>query len=553
MGYDDVIPLLGDFGRYQKRIYLLLCLPAIICAFHKLANVFLQAKPDYRCQLPGELSNASFFLTPEVLNISYPYDEITKHSKCFMLVDGEKTSCSAYIYDHTKYKTSAAMEWNMVCERAYMRATSDALFMVGVMLGSIGFGELSDRYGRKLIFFISLVIQVIFGLLAAVAPEFWSFTITRLVVGATTSGVFLVAYVIAMEMVGPSKRLVAGVICQMFFSMGYMLTALFAYYISDWRLLQMALTIPGLFFFSYWWLIPESTRWLLSNNRVTEAKSLIHKAAKVNKVTIVDEQLDRLLIDDYAKAADPKEKRARIYDVFKHPNLRKRALIIFFDWFANSITYYGLSWNTSNLGGNDYLNFVVSGAVEIPAYTFLLLTLNRWGRKSILCGSMVCAGVSLLLTMLVPQDLDWLVVTLAMIGKLSITASYGTVYIFSVEQFPTVIRNAGLGASSSAARMGSILAPVINILSEVWKPFPLIIFGALALSGGCLSLLLPETLNKKLPETIADGEQFGLTDPVIIKEEEPLNKIDSDNLEEKKDVLNGQEGAQNGSLPHQEV
>lgn len=67
MTYDEVIPLLGDFGRYghnlsnyhnlpqfltffryQKRIYFLLCLPAILCAFHKLGNVFLVAKADYR-------------------------------------------------------------------------------------------------------------------------------------------------------------------------------------------------------------------------------------------------------------------------------------------------------------------------------------------------------------------------------------------------------------------------------------------------------------------------------------------------------------------------
>lgn len=84
----------------------------------------------------------------------------------------------------------------MVCGRAYLKATGDAIFMIGVMLGSIGFGELSDRYGRKLIFFMSLVLQVIFGFLAAFAPEFWTFTAARFVVGATTSGVFLVAYVI---------------------------------------------------------------------------------------------------------------------------------------------------------------------------------------------------------------------------------------------------------------------------------------------------------------------------------------------------------------------
>lgn len=52
------------------------------------------------------------------------------------------------------------------------------------------------RYGRKITFFISLVIQLVFGIIAAFAPEYWTFTIARAIVGATTSGVFLVAYVI---------------------------------------------------------------------------------------------------------------------------------------------------------------------------------------------------------------------------------------------------------------------------------------------------------------------------------------------------------------------
>lgn len=49
--------------------------------------------------------------------------------------------------------------------------------------------------------------------------------------------------------------------------------------------------------------------------------------------------------------------------------------------------------NTNNLGGNDLLNFVISGAVELPAYTFLIFTLNRWGRKTILCSSMLTVSV----------------------------------------------------------------------------------------------------------------------------------------------------------------
>lgn len=73
--------------------------------------------------------------------------------------------------------------------------------------------------------------------------------------------------------------------------------------------------------------------------------------------------------------------------------------------FVNSATYYGLSWNTGNLGGNEYINFLISGLVEIPAYTFLLLTLNRWGRKMILCGSMAVAGLALLSNVFVPAGM----------------------------------------------------------------------------------------------------------------------------------------------------
>lgn len=103
----------------------------------------------------------------------------------------------------------------------------------------------------------------------------------------------------------------------------------------------------------------------------------------------------------------------------------------------------------------------------------------------------------------------WLIVTLAMVSKFAITASYGTIYIFSVEQFPTIIRNAGLGAGSTSARVGSVLAPIINIMAEFWTPLPLIVYGCLTLAAGCLSLVLPETLNQELPETIEDGENFG--------------------------------------------
>ncbi|XP_066151542.1 organic cation transporter protein-like [Euwallacea fornicatus] len=533
MSYDDVIPLLGDFGRYQKKIYFLLCLPAILCAFHKFGNVFLIAEPDSRCKLPYEFPNSSYYINATEWEKWFHYNKTSQKTSSHCLIDLSSTPdapmqrCEEFIYDYSIYGYTAVTEWNLNCGKEFLIAIGNSLFMFGVMFGSIGFGELSDRWGRKKTFFLSLVVQVVFGTIAAFAPEFWTFTIARAVVGATTSGVFLVAYVIGLEMVGSSKRMVAGTVCQIFFSFGYMLVAVFAIYINDWRILQFTLTVPGLIFLTYWWLIPESARWLVSKNRLEEAKMCIQAAAKYNKVDISDKTLDQLLKPS-ENSSSKEEAKPSIFNIFKYPNLRNRSLIIFFDWFANNITYYGLSWNTNNLGGDPYLNFVISGAVEIPAYIFLLLTLNKWGRKNVMSGCMILAGTALLLTIIVPQNLRWLTVTLAMLGKLAITASYGAVYIFSTEQFPTVVRNAGLGAGSTCARVGSIITPYVNITTHIWKPLPLLIFGALAFLGGLMSLILPETLNRKLPETFEEGEAFGKKELHLAINSEELMKVNID-------------------------
>ena len=60
-----------------------------------------------------------------------------------------------------------------------------------------------------------------------------------------------------------------------------------------------------------------------------------------------------------------------------------------------------------------------------------------------------------------------------------------------------------------SARISGTLAPVILLLGKFWEPLPLVIFGTSAVVAGALTLLLPETLNQPLPETIEEGEIFG--------------------------------------------
>lgn len=530
MAYDDILEMLGQFGRYQRRIFLLLCLPAISCALHKLSGVFLQAKVAHRCRMPQEADNSSYWAVNDSLSsMIYPWDPLHQsRSTCLMYkanytdsyfqagvpANGTVHCDDGWIYDSSNYESTTLTEWDLVCDKAWLKATSDAALMIGVMLGSIIFGDLSDRVGRKPIFFLSLVLQVLFGILVSMSPNYYSFIFSRMIVGSTTSGVYLVAYVIAMEMVGPKKRMLAGVIFQSFFTIGFIMTAGFAYFLRDWRTLQISLTLPGIAFFTYWWFIPESVRWLLTKGRWEEAKTNLRAVAAENNKSLPESVLEGLCheIENEKKKESDSQEKPSLLDLFKYPNLRKKSLVIFFLWFVNAGTYYGLSWNTSDLGGNEYINFVISGVVEIPAYAILIFTLDKWGRKGVLCGSMIIAGFCLLSSSFIPTDINWFKITLAMVGKLAITASYGTVYILTAEQFPTVIRNVGLGAASTFARIGGILAPYVNIMAEIWSPLPLIVFGVMALVSGTSALILPETLNKTLPETIEDGENFGKKD-----------------------------------------
>ena len=57
----------------------------------------------------------------------------------------------------------------------------------------------------------------------------------------------------ALELVGTSKRVAAGMGIQTFFTVGYAVVGLLAYLIRDWHVLQLTLSLPGVFFLSYYW------------------------------------------------------------------------------------------------------------------------------------------------------------------------------------------------------------------------------------------------------------------------------------------------------------
>jgi hypothetical protein len=57
-------------------------------------------------------------------------------------------------------------------------------------------------------------------------------------------------------------------------------------------------------------------------------------------------------------------------DLLRNPNIRKKFLILAFDWVANAVVYNGLSYNTTNLGVSDYLAFFISKYYSYQCISF---------------------------------------------------------------------------------------------------------------------------------------------------------------------------------------
>lgn len=74
---------------------------------------------------------------------------------------------------------------------------------------------------------------------------------------------------------------------------------------------------------------------------------------------------------------------------------------------------------------------------------------------------------------------------------------------------PTLMRSGGVGAFSTFSRFGALLAPFVPLLKFIFDFLPLLVFGIVAFIAGILAKFLPETLGRKLPDTIEEAESIG--------------------------------------------
>ncbi|XP_030851380.1 organic cation transporter protein [Strongylocentrotus purpuratus] len=534
MKFDDIMITIGEFGRYQRRTYNLCCLFAFLTAFHLLASVFITGSADHWCKIPEwdevNCTEWGYNTTEECQelkrsigipsNISetgdVTYAQCSRYNLSGIdyfrpdldLSGRDVVSCDAgWVYDRSVFQSSIVIDFDLVCGSSYLTSVSQSLYFLGVLIGSLVFGHISDIFGRQKSLFFSCGFILVTGTAVAFSPNVWVYAILYLLVGAAMYGTLISSFVLGTEMVGPSKRYLAGMIIELYFSVGYMLLAAIAYLIRNWRHLQLFISLISLAYFMLYPFLPESARWLMAKKKLEPAEKIIRKAAKVNRVKLPD-----ILFEEREfmnKSGGNTGRQPNVFDLFRTPRLRRNTLNLIFNWIVNTLVYYGLSLSTDSLGVDIYLAFFVSGAVEIPAYTSVLFGIEYFGRRPMIVSYMIAGGIACLATIFIPAGPGR--VAVAMIGKFGIAGSFAIAYLYPAEIFPTPIRAAGLGMCAMASRVAGMISPLIILLGDYWKPLPFLIFGISSILAGILALFLPETKGRRVPETIEEGENFGRT------------------------------------------
>lgn len=158
-----------------------------------------------------------------------------------------------YDYNRSMIRNSIITEFNLICGKERLVDLTQVTLMLGVLLGNIIFGLAADKYGRKKILMICIFVQSICGILSGWSPWFVGFLITRFVLAIANGGTMITSFVMCMEVVGGKWRTIVPILYQIPFGIGNTLMAGFAYYLRDWRHLQLTLSgISGLYIFYLW-------------------------------------------------------------------------------------------------------------------------------------------------------------------------------------------------------------------------------------------------------------------------------------------------------------
>lgn len=531
MAFQDLLDQVGSLGRFQILQMIFILISNFMASPHSLLENFTAAIPSHRCWVPildndTVSDNESGILSKEdLLRVSIPLDSNLRPDKCHRFVQPQwhllhlngtvsnvtetdiEPCVDGWVYDQSTSLTIVT-EWNLVCDSQSLDSMAKFSFLSGTLVGNILCGHLTDRFGRRLVFIYALLQMAVSESCAAFAPTFLIYCILRFLAGISTSGVTTNGTLLMIEWTKPEFQAMTTTLLVCAAGVGQMTLAGLAFTVQNWHHLQLMMSLPIFFLLVPTRWMSESARWLIATNKLQRSLKELRRVAHINgrksSGDILTIEVVRTTMKEELEASQTK---SSLWDLFRTPILRKRICLLSFVRFLTWISVFGLLVNLQHLRTNVFLLQGLFGIVAIPANLLGMVLLNHMGRRISQLLILSLFGVSVLATKFVPQEMQIARLVLATLGGAFSFVAASSTLVHANELLPTTIRATALGIIGIFGGIGSTLSPLFMILETYFDYIPWIIYGVFPILGGLVVLLLPETKNKPLPDSIQDIEK----------------------------------------------
>ncbi|EYS88459.1 MFS transporter [Cupriavidus sp. SK-4] len=333
------------------------------------------------------------------------------------------------------------------------------MFFVGMLIGAFAFGRLADRIGRRPVLMMAVVIDAICGVASAFAPDFQWLLLLRFLTGIGVGGTLPVDYTMMAEFLPSDRRGRWLVLLESFWAVGTILLAILALIAVSrgndaWRLIFLVTGIPALVGVVFRFFVPESPLYLNKSGRSAEARAVLQRVATANRVSVEIGNLE----------PQPMERKS-VFALFAR-GCRRRTICLLAAWALISIAYYGVFvYLPVKLAGQGFgfmrgqVFLIVLALVQLPGFALAAHGVERWGRKPTLIGFLLLSAAGCMLYSLGTSTA--LIVGSTLLMSFSLLGTWGALYAFTPEVYPTDLRASGMGTAGAMARFGGLFAPSI--------------------------------------------------------------------------------------------
>ncbi|WP_106813865.1 MFS transporter [Microbacterium timonense] len=355
---------------------------------------------------------------------------------------------------------------------------------VGMAVGASVGGLLADRFGRRQIFALTLLIYGLATGASALVGGLAALLVLRFLVGLGLGAELPVASTYVSEFAPARIRGRLIVILEAFWAVGWTLAALIGYLVipssaDGWRWAFALGAIPAAYALIVRWGLPESARWLERRGRFTQAEAVVGRFEQAAVVASAPPR-GRPTVPA-ARASSLSERLGALWS----GEFRVRTACLWLVWFCVNFSYYGaFIWIPSILVAQGYdlvrsfgFTLVITLA-QLPGYAAAAWLIEVWGRRVTL--SVFLVGSAVAAVFFGTADPPGAVIAAGMALSFFNLGAWGALYAVTPEMYPTSLRATGTGWAAGVGRIASIVAPLVvpSLLLAGGAPVLFVVFAA---------------------------------------------------------------------------